>query len=156
MKPAPFDYVRAGSVEDAVAVLAEHGDEARVLAGGQSLMPMLNMRLVRPEILVDIGGLPELAHIEDEEIPLPSGRRSPRAIWPTGRNSIPPFPSSPRRCPMSAISRPATGAQSADRSAMPIRPPNCRSASPCSAARSNCTARAACGRFRRTNFSRAC
>ena len=64
MKPAPFDYVRAECVDEAVAVLAEHGDEARVLAGGQSLMPMLNMRLVRPEILVDISGLPELAHIE--------------------------------------------------------------------------------------------
>ena len=66
MKPAPFDYVRAESVEEAVATLAEHGDEARVLAGGQSLMPMLNMRLVRPEVLVDIGLLPELAHIEDD------------------------------------------------------------------------------------------
>lgn len=66
MKPAPFDYLRPESVEEAVAALAEHGDAARVLAGGQSLMPMLNMRLVRPEVLVDIGGLPELAHIEDE------------------------------------------------------------------------------------------
>ena len=66
MKPAPFDYVRAESVEEAVAALAEYGDEARVLAGGQSLMPMLNMRLVRPEVLVDINGLPELARVEDE------------------------------------------------------------------------------------------
>ncbi len=66
MKPAPFDYVRPESIEEAVAALAEHGDEARVLAGGQSLMPMLNMRLVRPEILVDINRIPGLAGIDDE------------------------------------------------------------------------------------------
>ena len=66
MKPPPFDYVLAESVEEAAAVLAEYGDAARVLAGGQSLMPMLNMRLLRPEILVDINRIPELAEIEDK------------------------------------------------------------------------------------------
>ena len=54
MKPAPFDYVRAESVDEVVDLLAEHGDDARIIAGGQSLVPMLNMRLVRPEVLVDI------------------------------------------------------------------------------------------------------
>jgi len=54
MKPAPFRYERPGTVEEAVALLAEHGDEAKVLAGGQSLVPALNMRLVRPAVLVDI------------------------------------------------------------------------------------------------------
>ena len=54
MKPASFDYARCETIDDALTLLAEHGDEARVIAGGQSLMAMLNMRLVRPSILVDI------------------------------------------------------------------------------------------------------
>lgn len=63
MKPPAFDYVRAESVEQAVDVLAEYGDDARIIAGGQSLVPMLNMRLVRPEVLVDIGRLEEARYI---------------------------------------------------------------------------------------------
>ena len=67
MKPPRFDYIRAASVEEAVGVLAEHGDDARVLAGGQSLMAMLNMRLLAPEVLVDISRVPELAAITRTE-----------------------------------------------------------------------------------------
>ena len=63
MKPPRFDYVRATSTEEAIEVLAEHGDDARVLAGGQSLVAMLNMRLVAPEVIVDISRVPELASI---------------------------------------------------------------------------------------------
>ncbi len=58
MKPVAFRYERPDSVEEAVALLAEHGDEAKVLAGGQSLVPMLNMRLARPSVLVDVNRLP--------------------------------------------------------------------------------------------------
>lgn len=65
MKPPPFDYVRAESVEHACALLAEHGDDARLLAGGQSLVPMMNLRLARPAMLIDVGRLP-LAGIEVE------------------------------------------------------------------------------------------
>lgn len=54
MKPAAFRYERPESVEEAVALLSEHGDEAKVLAGGQSLVPVLNMRLLRPSVVVDI------------------------------------------------------------------------------------------------------
>ena len=54
MKPAPFLYERPESLEEAVTLLAEHGDDAKVLAGGQSLVPLLNMRLARPEVLIDI------------------------------------------------------------------------------------------------------
>ena len=57
MKPAPFEYVRASTTQEALAALAEHGDEARPLAGGQSLVPMMNLRLARPSVLVDINGL---------------------------------------------------------------------------------------------------
>ncbi len=55
MKPAPFAYVRASSLEAALAALEEGGDDAKPIAGGQSLVPALNMRLVRPSVLVDIG-----------------------------------------------------------------------------------------------------
>jgi 2-furoyl-CoA dehydrogenase FAD binding subunit len=64
MKPVAFDYLRADSVDEAVAVLAEHGEEARVLAGGQSLMAILNMRLAEPRVLVDIHRARDLAGIE--------------------------------------------------------------------------------------------
>jgi CO/xanthine dehydrogenase FAD-binding subunit len=58
VKPVPFRYERPESVEEAGALLLEHGDEGKVLAGGQSLVPMLNMRLARPSVLVDINRLP--------------------------------------------------------------------------------------------------
>jgi carbon-monoxide dehydrogenase medium subunit len=54
VKPAPFDYVRAESVEEALAALADGGDDAKPIAGGQSLVPALSMRLVRPSLLVDL------------------------------------------------------------------------------------------------------
>jgi carbon-monoxide dehydrogenase medium subunit len=63
MKPPPFDYVRPDSLAGAIAVLSEHGGEAKVLAGGQSLMPMLAFRMAAPRVLVDIGRLSELKAI---------------------------------------------------------------------------------------------
>jgi 2-furoyl-CoA dehydrogenase FAD binding subunit len=66
MKPAPFDYLRPDSVEEALAALAESGEEARLLAGGQSLMAMLNMRLVQPALLIDIAPLAALGHLRLE------------------------------------------------------------------------------------------
>jgi 2-furoyl-CoA dehydrogenase FAD binding subunit len=63
MKPAPFAYCRAATEEEVLAVLREHGGEARILAGGQSLLPMLNMRLAKPTILVDIMRIRSLAQV---------------------------------------------------------------------------------------------
>lgn len=63
MKPAPFEYYRPASVEEAVALLARHGPEAKVLAGGQSLIPLLKLRLARPGVLVDLNGARELAYV---------------------------------------------------------------------------------------------
>ena len=65
MKPAPFAYVRAETLDDVFRVLHERGDGARILAGGQSLMATLNMRLSAPEVLVDIARVEGLAGIED-------------------------------------------------------------------------------------------
>ncbi len=73
MKPAPFAYVRPASLEDAIAALDEHGEDSRILAGGQSLMATLNMRLSAPEILVDIGRVPDLAGIEETDAGLRIG-----------------------------------------------------------------------------------
>jgi len=70
MIPAPFDYVRAGSADEALALLAEHGDEAKLLAGGHSLLPVMKLRLAVPGVLVDIGRIAELRYIrvEGEEV----------------------------------------------------------------------------------------
>src|ERR1700730_14366381 len=65
MKPAQFDYVVAKSVNAAVAALAEAGGEAKIIAGGQSLVPMLNCRLLRPSVLIDINRIPGLASITE-------------------------------------------------------------------------------------------
>src|SRR3977135_2967175 len=59
MKASAFSYARATSVVNALVLLAEHGDKAKVLSGGQSLMPAMNLRLISPELIVDIGELAE-------------------------------------------------------------------------------------------------
>jgi len=64
MKPPKFRYFAPKSVGEALALLAEHADEGRVLAGGQSLVPLMNMRLVHPDVLIDINGISELSFIE--------------------------------------------------------------------------------------------
>jgi carbon-monoxide dehydrogenase medium subunit len=63
MKPAPFKYIAATSLEHALALKAEHGDDAKFLAGGQSLMPAMNFRLAQPAIIIDINGIEDLAGI---------------------------------------------------------------------------------------------
>jgi 2-furoyl-CoA dehydrogenase FAD binding subunit len=73
MKPAAFDYLRPASPEEALAALDEAGEEARLLAGGQSLMAMLNMRLVQPALLIDIGGLAALDFVRLEKDALTIG-----------------------------------------------------------------------------------
>jgi 2-furoyl-CoA dehydrogenase FAD binding subunit len=65
MKPARFDYLRAQSLSDAHETLTRDGDAARIVAGGQTLLPMLSMRLARPSVLIDIMHLPELRRIAD-------------------------------------------------------------------------------------------
>ncbi len=66
MKPRPFDYARPDTVDEALALLAEHGDEARILAGGQSLIPMLNLRLIEAAVLIDISRIAELDTIRSD------------------------------------------------------------------------------------------
>src|SRR4051794_15380502 len=63
VKAPQFEYHQAGSVDEAVALLAEHGDEAKILAGGQSLIPLLSLRLARPAHLVDVNRVTELSEV---------------------------------------------------------------------------------------------
>ncbi len=65
MIPASFDYIRADSVDAALAALTEHGDEAKLLAGGHSLLPLMKLRLAAPSVLVDVGRLDDLRYIND-------------------------------------------------------------------------------------------
>ena len=67
MKPAPFEYVRPGSVAEAIDALSEGGYGAKLLAGGQSLIPAMNFRLAQPELLIDLGNLDELRGIRECE-----------------------------------------------------------------------------------------
>jgi carbon-monoxide dehydrogenase medium subunit len=74
--PAKFDYVRPGSVDEAVRALADGGDDAKVIAGGQSLMPLLRLRLAYPDLLVDVGGIDELRGVQDGGDALVIGART--------------------------------------------------------------------------------
>ena len=76
MIPAKFDYVRPGSLDEAVRALAGGGDDAKVIAGGQSLLPLLRLRLAYPELLVDVGGLDELRGVTDAGDALVIGART--------------------------------------------------------------------------------
>ncbi|MFY9891543.1 MAG: FAD binding domain-containing protein, partial [Streptosporangiaceae bacterium] len=66
MIPAQFEYVAAESAVDALDLLAEYGDDAKLLAGGHSLLPMMKLRLAAPQVLIDIGGLTELAGVSTD------------------------------------------------------------------------------------------
>ena len=66
MIPSPFEYVRAGSVEEAIAALTEHGDDAKLLAGGHSLLPLMKLRLAVPTVLVDLSRIQGLSYVRVE------------------------------------------------------------------------------------------
>jgi carbon-monoxide dehydrogenase medium subunit len=66
MIPAQFDYVRAASPEAAIALLGEHGDDAKLLAGGHSLLPLMKLRLATPTVLVDVGRIADLSYIREQ------------------------------------------------------------------------------------------
>jgi len=76
MIPAKFDYVRPETVADAVQALADAGDEGKVIAGGQSLLPLLRLRLAYPELLVDVGGIEDLSGVRDTGDSLLIGART--------------------------------------------------------------------------------
>jgi CO/xanthine dehydrogenase FAD-binding subunit len=127
MKPPRFSYHDPTTVEEALGLLTRHGDAAKILAGGQSLMPMLNFRLVRPGHVIDINRLGDLATV----VPGPDGglqigalvrqRALERSALIRER-----CPLMALACPSSAMRRSARAARSAGASRMAIRPPSCR------------------------------
>lgn len=92
MKPAPFDYIRAEALEEVLAILAREGGDARIMAGGQSLMAMLNMRLAKPKVLIDIMRLVDLDRIEvkSDVVTIGAGVRQARLLaWPDLADTLP-------------------------------------------------------------------
>lgn len=102
MKPPAFDYIRAATLDEALAALAESGGDARVIAGGQSFMAMLNMRLARPSVLVDIMRIEALNRIEEAkgEVVVGAGVRQAALLASEGLS---------RRLPLVALALPWTG-----------------------------------------------
>ena len=91
MKPAPFDYVAPATLDDAIGALATAGDDAKILAGGQSLIPMLALRLARPAVLVDINRLRGLDGIREASGILEIGalvRQRALERWAAGRSPL--------------------------------------------------------------------
>ena len=80
MIPAQFDYLAPTSVEEALAALAEHGDDAKVMAGGQSLLPVLRMRLNAPEVVIDLGRIDALRGIRDDGDAIVIGAMTTHAV----------------------------------------------------------------------------
>ena len=102
VKPAPFDYVRAETIDEALATLANEGGEAQIIAGGQSLMAMLNMRLAKPKTVVDIMRLKNLDRIEEKAGVVVVGAAVRQA-------SLMGWPALPERLPLVALALPWTG-----------------------------------------------
>ena len=92
MKPAPFDYLRPDSISEAVDCAAEYGADARYLAGGQSLVAMLNMRVATPNVLIDVGALPDASYIRLTDSHVAIGcatRQAELERWPQLRRELP-------------------------------------------------------------------
>ena len=92
MKPRPFDYIRPDTIEEAVALLAEYGEGARVLAGGQSLVPMLNLRMVEAEALIDVSRIGALDVIRDRGDTIEVGAavtQNKLIAWPQLKQKLP-------------------------------------------------------------------
>ena len=123
MKLPPFEYACPATLNEAVALLASHSGEAKALAGGQSLMPMMAFRIAQPSLLVDLRKLPGL-QARSRSAPTACGS----ARWCAGATSSTTSGSPPRircsrpRSPMSRTTRSATAAPSAAASRTPIRP----------------------------------
>ncbi len=80
MIPVQFDYLAPASVEEALAALAQHGDDAKILAGGQSLLPVLRMRLNAPEMVIDLGKIDSLRGVRDDGDAIVVGAMTPHAV----------------------------------------------------------------------------
>ena len=122
MIPTAFDYLAPTSVEDALSALAQHGDDAKIIAGGQSLLPVLRMRLNAPEVLIDLGKIDSLRGIRDDGDAIVIGAMTPHAA--VGKDPLVSEHAAliTRPCTTWPTPRSATAARSAGRSPTPTRP----------------------------------
>ena len=127
MIPAAFDYVRADSPEQAISMLGEYGDDAKLLAGGHSLLPLMKLRLASPSVLIDVGRLTDLSYVRDGGDHIAIGALTRHRDLETSE-LLTARGADPRRTPpaRSAIRRSAIAAPSAARWRMPTRPPTCQ------------------------------
>ena len=154
MKTPAFEYHAPRTVDEVVALLAEHADEAKVLAGGQSLVPLLAMRLARPTQLVDINEVDELAGIRPiNGTGVTIGALTRERMRSIRRSSPRGHRCSPRRCRSSATSRSATAEPSAARSRTPTRRRSCPRSRSSRARRWSCVPCRASGSWRPTTSS---
>jgi CO/xanthine dehydrogenase FAD-binding subunit len=102
MKPPPFEYLSPATLDEALGMLGEYGDRAKVLAGGQSLVPLLNFRLVRPEIIVDLNAIGTLAEIRADDGGLAIGALA-------RQRAVERSPLVRERCPLMAEAMPLIG-----------------------------------------------
>ena len=107
MKPRPFDYARPDTVDEAVALLAEHGDDARILAGGQTMLAMINLRVVEPAVLIDITRIPELDVIR--EVVTPRGGGTVEVGAAVTQNRLMAWPALAKKLPLLAAALPFVG-----------------------------------------------
>ncbi len=127
MKPAAFDYVRAENIEEALDVLRQEGADARILAGGQSLVPMLSMRLAKPRVVIDIMQLPGLKRIETGGGMIRVGAAVRQRELERQADLGAQQPLLAAALPWIGMPKRAIAAPFAARSRMPIRAPSCRS-----------------------------
>ena len=100
MKPAAFEYFVPSCVDETLSLLSEFGDDCKILAGGQSLVPFLNFRMLRPVCLIDINRVANLAYVRQESDGAPTGesvRHLPEPAQPRVRRRPPPPPPCPTR-----------------------------------------------------------
>ena len=128
MKASAFSYARATSVSNALELLAAHGDRAKVLSGGQSLMPAMNLRLISPELLIDIGEIAELRGIAVTGGVIRIGALTRHADLARSGEIAAHAPLLAEAIPTSRIPRSAIAAHWAAASHTPIRLRNCRPA----------------------------
>ncbi len=123
MIPASFDYEVAESAPHALALLAEHGEDAKLLAGGHSLLPMMKVRLAQPAVLIDIARVAELSGVRVDGDEVVIGATTRHADLVSSEVLKAESPTLPRR---SATRRSGTGARSAARWRTPTRRRTCR------------------------------
>jgi 2-furoyl-CoA dehydrogenase FAD binding subunit len=121
MKPVAFDYHRPETVSEAVALLSELGEEAAVLSGGMTLGPMLNLRMVRPRVVIDVSRIAALKTISLKDNLVVTGAGEVQADAMSSDLIAEELPLLAMALPGSDTSKPAIAARSAARSRMPIR-----------------------------------